>query len=79
MKIAEISVKHSAVLSMILIALAVFGFFSIATTNLEFIPDINMPQIFVIAIYPGASAEDVEKDVVDILEDDFVTLPDFKR
>ena len=78
MKIAEISVKHSAVLSMILIALAVFGFFSIATTNLEFIPDINMPQIFVIAIYPGASAEDVEKDVVDILEDDFVTLPDFK-
>ena len=78
MKIATISVKHSAILSMILIALAVFGVFSISTTNLEFIPDIDMPQIFVIAVYPGASAEDVEKDVVDILEDDFVTLPDFK-
>ena len=78
MKIATLSVKHSAILSMILIALAVFGMFSITTTNLEFIPDINMPQIFVVAIYPGASAEDVEKDVVDILEDDFVTLPDFK-
>ncbi len=78
MKIATLSVKHSAILSMILIALAVFGMFSITTTNLEFIPDIDMPQIFVVAIYPGASAEDVEKDVVDILEDDFVTLPDFK-
>ena len=78
MKIATLSVKHSAILSMILIALAVFGMFSITTTNLEFIPDIDMPQIFVIAVYPGASAEDVEKDVVEILEDDFVTLPDFK-
>lgn len=78
MKIATLAVRHSAVLSMILIALAVFGMFSITTTNLEFIPDMNMPQIFVIAVYPGASAEDVEKDVVDILEDDFVTLPDFK-
>ncbi len=78
MKIASLSVRHSVVLSMILIALAVFGFFSIATTNLEFIPDISMPQIFVIAIYPGASAEDVEEDVVSVLEEDFVTLPDFK-
>ena len=78
MKIATLSVKHSAILSMILIALAVFGIFSITTTNLEFIPDIDMPQIFVVAVYPGASSEDVEKDVVDILEDDFVTLPDFK-
>ncbi|MBO8436846.1 MAG: efflux RND transporter permease subunit [Spirochaetes bacterium] len=78
MKIATLSVKHSAILSMILLALAVFGFFSIASTNMEFIPDIDMPQIFVVAVYPGASAEDVESDVVDVLEDNFVTLPDFK-
>ena len=62
---------------MILLALALFGVFSIYTTNLEFIPDMDMPQIFVISIYPGASAEDVENDVIDVLEDDFVTLPDF--
>ena len=78
MRIATLSVRHSAVLSMILIALAAFGIFSISTTNLEFIPDMDMPQIFVVAVYPGASAEDVENDVVDILEDDFVTLPGFK-
>ena len=77
MRIATLSVRHSAVLSMILIALAAFGIFSISTTNLEFIPDMDMPQIFVISIYPGASAEDVENDVIDVLEDDFVTLPDF--
>ncbi len=78
MKISHFAVRHSAVLSMVLIALALFGVFSLYTTNLEFIPDINMPQIFVISVYPGAGAEDVEKDVIDVLEDDFVTLPDFK-
>ena len=78
MRISRLSVKHPAVLTMILLALGVFGAFSLYTTNLEFIPDVNMPQIFVISMYPGASAEDVEKDVIDILEDDFVTLPDFK-
>ena len=59
MKISHFAVRHSAVLSMVLIALALFGVFSLYTTNLEFIPDINMPQIFVISVYPGAGAEDV--------------------
>ena len=76
-KISRFAIRHSAVLTMILLALALFGVFSIYTTNLEFIPDMDMPQIFVISIYPGASAEDVENDVIDVLEDDFVTLPDF--
>ena len=76
-RISGFAIKHSAVLTMILLALALFGLVSIWTTNLEFVPDIDMPQIFVVSVYPGASAEDVENDVIDVLEDDFVTLPDF--
>ena len=78
MNISKFSVKHTPVLTMILIALALFGLFSVSSMNLEFIPDMNLPQIFVIVIYPGASAEDVEKTVIDIMEDNFVTLPDFR-
>ena len=78
MKISRFSVKHSAVLTMILLALLLFGLLSISSTNMEFVSNMDLPQIFVIAIYPGASAEDIESEVVDILEDDFVTLPDFK-
>ncbi len=78
MKISRFSVKHPAVLTMILLALLLFGLLSISSTNMEFISNMDLPQIFVIAIYPGASAEDIESEVVDVLEDDFVTLPDFK-
>ncbi len=78
MKISRFSVKHPAVLTMVLLALLLFGLLSISSTNMEFISNMDLPQIFVIAIYPGASAEDIESEVVDVLEDDFVTLPDFK-
>ena len=78
MNVSRFSVKHTPVLTMILIALALFGIFSVSSMNLEFIPDINLPQIFVVAIYPGASAEDIEKTVIDVMEDNFVTLPDFR-
>lgn len=63
---------------MILIALALFGIYCITLQKVEFVGDMSLPQIYVVAVWPGASAEDVEKDVVDILEEDFVTLPGFK-
>ena len=79
MKVSEFSVKHPVVITMCLIGLAVFGLYSLSGMILEFIPDISMPQAIVYTIYPGASAEDVEQDVTKVLEDNFVTLPHFKK
>lgn len=63
---------------MILIALAVFGIVSVFDTNIEFMAGVNTPQIYVVAIYPGASGEDIEETVIDVLEDNFVTLQNYK-
>lgn len=78
MSLSKFSVRHPVIIGMILIALALFGIFCITTTNVEFVSEINMPQIFVVTVWPGASSEDIEKEVINILEEDFVTLPDFK-
>ena len=78
MKISEFSIKHPVVITMLIIVLAVFGFYSVTLMPTEFMADISMPQAIVYTIYPGASAEDVEQDVTKILEDSFVTLPHFK-
>lgn len=78
MKLSKFAVEHPAIIGMILIALSVFGIFAISTLNMEFMGDISMPQLYVIVPYPGASAEEIEQSVIDILEDDFVTLQDFK-
>lgn len=79
MKVSEFSVKHPVVITIFLIVLAVFGFYSVAGMSTEFMVDITMPQAIVMTVYPGASAEDVEQEVTKILEEDFVTLPHFKR
>ena len=78
MKPSRFAVAHPVIVSMTLLALLVFGAMSLSTTNTEFLSDISMPQVIVVTIYPGASAEDIEQTVTNVLEDDFVTLPNFK-
>ncbi len=78
MKISRYSVQHPVVLMMILIALAVFGLVSLYDVNIEFMADINTPQVYVFAIYPGASGEDIEETVINVMENDFVTLQNYK-
>ena len=78
MKLSHFAVRHPVVIGMLLIVLGVFGIFALSSINVEFMGDVSAPSIIVVAIYPGADAADVEEDVTRILEDDFVTLPDFK-
>ena len=78
MKVSEFSVKHPVIISILLIVLLFFGIYSLSGTHTQFMSEIYMPQAIVYTIYPGASAEDIEKDVTSVLEDDFVTVPHFK-
>lgn len=78
MRISHFAVKHPAVIGMLLIVLVAFGIFSFTGLNVEFMNDISLPTVEVVAVYPGAGAQDVEQDVTNILEQNFVTLPDFK-
>jgi len=78
MKISHFAVKHPTIIAMLLIVLIVFGIYSVTGMKTEFMGDISLPAVIVFTVYPGAGAEDVEKDVTKILEDDFVTLPNFK-
>ena len=77
MKITRYAVRHPVYITMLLIALVLFAMLSISSMNTEFISGMNMPTVIVYAIYPGASAQEVERGVIDILEENFATLPDF--
>ena len=75
---AEFVIKHPVIISMFLIVLFFFGAFSLQNQNIEFMAPINLPSVIVYTIYPGAGARDVEQDVTRILENNFVTLPNYK-
>lgn len=78
MKVSHFAVKHPVIIGMLLIVLIAFGIYSVVGLNTEFMSDISLPSVEVITIYPGAGAADVEEDITTILEDNFVTLPNFK-
>ena len=78
MKLTRYPVAHPVIIAMTLLALGVFGLMCLANTNTEFLPDISNPMVYVVTVYPGASSKDVEETVTNILEEDFVTLPNFK-
>ncbi len=78
MKLTRYPVAHPVIIAMTLLALGVFGLMAVSDTNTEFLPDISNPMVYVLTIYPGASSQDIEETVTEILEDDFVTLPNFK-
>ncbi len=78
MKLSRLSVEHPVIIGIVLVSLILFGLYSLYNTNMEFMSDISLPQIYVITVYVGASAEEIEDSVINVMEDDFVTLPDFK-
>ena len=45
MVISKFSVRHPVIIGMILIALSLFGIYCVATTNVEFVSEINMPEV----------------------------------
>ncbi|MBU0934281.1 MAG: efflux RND transporter permease subunit [Spirochaetes bacterium] len=74
MILSDFSVKHPAIIGIILIMLAVFGVIAGMSMNSEMIPPISMPGATIVTIYPGAGAREVERDISRILENQLATL-----
>lgn len=75
MKISDFSVKHPAVVTILLAVLVVFGVIAWSSLNREMIPPVAMPAATIVTVYPGAGARDVERDISRIIENELSTLP----
>jgi HAE1 family hydrophobic/amphiphilic exporter-1 len=74
MKLADFAIKHPAIITIILIALILFGIISLRGLRQDMLSDINMPSVVIFTIYPGAGPHDIEREVTDILEGELTTL-----
>ncbi len=59
MKLSRNAVRHPAIVLIITAALSIFGVLAIVSMNREFLPNISLPSISVIAYYPGVGPEDI--------------------
>ncbi len=78
MRLPEISVKNPVFIMMLFIAILIFGLVSKMMIPVDVLPDIEMPMMTVVTVYPGASAEEVEKEVTKNLEKVLAGVTDLK-
>lgn len=70
---------YHRIVILIVVCLMAFGFFGLAEMNKNEFPDFTIRQGVVIAVYPGASAEDVEEQVTKPLEDYIFTYKEVRK
>ncbi|MGI9385598.1 MAG: efflux RND transporter permease subunit, partial [Methyloligellaceae bacterium] len=61
-------VRHPTASNLLMVAMIVIGLYSLQRLNTQFFPTIEIPQITVTVSWPGASATDVEQNILDALE-----------
>jgi len=68
MRLPQIAVKNPVFTAMVFVAILIFGLVSLFSLPKDVLPDIELPTLTVMTIYPGASAREVEEQVSKKLE-----------
>ena len=69
MFLSDLSIKRPVMTTCVMLALVILGLFSIRSLGLDSFPKVDMPVVTVSVIYPGASPDAVEQDVIKKIEE----------
>ena len=79
MLISDFAIKRPLITVVTMVALVVFGMFALLKLKTDEFPDVAPPWLTVGVIYPGASPEVVEKEVLDPVEEQIGSIAGVKR
>ncbi len=60
MVLSDISIKRPVMMTMVVMTFVVIGFFSMGRLGIDLMPEIDLPYVTVMTIYPGAGPEEIE-------------------
>jgi hydrophobic/amphiphilic exporter-1 (mainly G- bacteria), HAE1 family len=69
MFISDFAIRRPIITVVTMLALVVFGLFALLRTDVDEFPNISAPVLFIGIPYPGASPQQVEREVVDRIEE----------
>ncbi len=72
--LSKLSLKNRAVVALITVIVAAFGFLSVGSLKQELIPSIEIPSAAIVTSYPGASPEVVDAQVSSVIENAVIGL-----
>ncbi|HEX7020933.1 MAG TPA: efflux RND transporter permease subunit, partial [Gemmatimonadaceae bacterium] len=79
MFISDFAIKRPLITVVAMVALVIFGVFSLFKLKTDEFPDVAPPWLTVGVVYPGASPEVVEKEVLDPVEEQIGSIAGVKR
>src|SRR5688572_9342226 len=79
MLISDFAIKRPLITVVTMVALVIFGAFALFKLKTDEFPDVAPPWLTVGVIYPGASPEVVEKEVLDRVEEQIGSIAGVKR
>jgi len=74
MKLVDNAIRYPVSVTVGVLLVVLFGFLSLFRIPVQMIPDVEEPNIFVATIWPGASPEEVETEIVQEQEEQLKTL-----
>jgi len=74
-----IFVRHPTAANLLMVVMIVAGLFALRQTNTQFFPDFGIDWISVSVDWPGASAEDIDDNIVQAIEPEVRFLDGVKR
>ncbi|MFP4442925.1 MAG: efflux RND transporter permease subunit, partial [Spirochaetia bacterium] len=75
MKIADYSIKHPAVIIILLISVLLFGAISLRSLKQDLLSEVSLPTVVVFTTYPGVGPMDMEREITNVLEKEIATMP----
>jgi HAE1 family hydrophobic/amphiphilic exporter-1 len=79
MFISDLSIKRPVFATMMMLALVILGIFSYRRLAIDMYPDVEIPVLSIVTVYPGASPETVEREVTKRIEEVVNRIPGAKH
>ncbi len=79
MNIANLSIRQPVLITMLMAAIIVVGLIGYTKLPVDLMPNINAPYVAVTTIYPGASPDEVQRDISQPLEEALGSLNGVKN
>ena len=79
MTISDFAIRRPVITVVTMLALVVFGIVSLFQLQTDEFPDVAVPVVVVSAPYPGASPDNVEREILDPMEEAFSGISGVKR
>jgi len=74
MKLVDASIKSPVSVTVVVLLVALFGMLALLRIPVQLIPDVEVPQAVVTTIWPGASPEEIETEIVQKQEEQLKSL-----